>query len=77
MNKFLGKYSNQEIESMICTSRWKHNGIKCTHFEHGEKRCRKCNVFYKLIWFQNYCMICGCRLAINSSYRKKNHNAID
>ena len=70
-NKFSGKFNGTETQSMICTDKWLHDGKSITHFENGEKKCRACNIFYKLLWTHNNCMMCGRRLATSSRYRKR------
>ena len=57
-----------DIQKHICTaSRW-HEYPK-SHFQIGETKCRKCDIYYKTTYKSNLCAICHSMLAHKSKTR--------
>jgi hypothetical protein len=51
-----------EIEKYECKGRWKH-GYPISHLQFGEKKCRKCDIYWKVAYKGTVCPKCHRLLA--------------
>ena len=76
-NKYAGRFLDSQIQEMICREGYTHNGIHKHHFEAGESKCRRCNIFYKLLWIESWCPNCGDKLAHSSRHRDRSKRYVN
>lgn len=75
MNKFCGRYHDSEIQQVVCNT-YTHNGKYQHHFQAGERKCRRCQLFFKLTWIHKFCPQCGHQLSCSSRYRNRKRDVI-
>lgn len=68
--KTLNPLEMEEIQAMICPLKQFNHEHGQSHYQVGERQCRRCHVYYKSIFPLSHCLQCGCCLG-SSRYKKR------